>query len=233
MSYHNWFHEYFKEKHEGSTTDEKIEDVFSLLEKRGAEYLKHNYEVYKELYVDPNIDIAESKPQIIQQVKEELRDFLRLLIENDVQKILQIGLGHFGSTQFCLSLICDEVITVEYDIKNISNYSDREILYNQNVETFIYGDSTSDDVLNQVKFAGGDEGYDAVLIDGNHSYEYVKKDYENYSKMIKDGGIVAFHDALLEGNRYGTPRVLKELPNNTDINYIEHSKEVGIAFIYK
>ena len=44
MSYHNWFHDYFKEKHKNSTTDEKIEDVFLLLEKRGNEYLKHNYE---------------------------------------------------------------------------------------------------------------------------------------------------------------------------------------------
>ena len=76
MSYHNWFHKYFAAKHRESTTDEKIEDILLLLESRGKEYLKHNYEVYKELYVDPEIDIAESKPQIIQQVKEELRDFL-------------------------------------------------------------------------------------------------------------------------------------------------------------
>ena len=230
MSYHNWFHDYFKEKHKNSTTDEKIEDVFLLLEKRGNEYLKHNYEVYKELYVDPNIDIAESKPQIIQQVKEELRDFLRLLIDNNVKKILQIGLGHFGSTQFCLSLICDEVVTVEYDIKNISNYSNREILYNQNIEKFIFGDSTSMDVLDKTKNSGP---YDAVFIDGNHSYEYVKKDYENYSKFVKNDGIIAFHDALLEGNRYGTPRVLKELPDTINLNFIKHSREVGIAYFKK
>jgi predicted O-methyltransferase YrrM len=229
MSYHNWFHSYFKEKHKTSTTDKKIEDILSLLESRGNEYLRFNYEVYKELYVDPEIDIVESKPQIIQQVKEELRDFLKLLINNDVKKILQIGLGHFGSTQFCLSLICDKVITVEYDIKNISNYSDREILYNQNIEKFIFGDSTSESVLKAVRDLGP---FDAVLIDGNHSYEYVKKDYENYKEMIKKGGIITFHDCLLEGNRYGTPRVLREM-NDIDINYITHSKEVGIAYIYK
>lgn len=230
MSYHNWFHSYFKEKHKNSTADEKIDDIFLLLDSRGNEYLKHNYEVYKELYVDPLIDIAESKPQIIQQVKEELRDFLKLIIDNNIKKILQIGLGHFGSTQFCLSLICDEVVTVEYDIKNISNYSDRELLYNQNIEKFIFGDSTSPKVINKVKELGE---YDAVFIDGNHSYEYVKKDYENYSKFVKNKGIISFHDALLEGNRYGTPRVLKELPKTVEINLIQHSREVGIAYFIK
>ena len=144
--------------------------------------------------------------------------------------MLQIGLGHFGSTQFCLSLICDEVVTIEHDVKNISNYSDRELLYNQNIETFIFSDSTDEKALNEVKNMGD---FDAILIDGNHSYEYVKKDYENYSQFIKKGGIIAFHDALLEGNRYGTPRVLKELPKHKEIKFIAHSKEVGIAYITK
>lgn len=35
---------------------------------------------------------------------------------------------------------------------------------------------------------------DFVYIDGNHEYEYVKKDMENYSKKLKKGGILAGHD---------------------------------------
>lgn len=230
MGYKNWFHEYFREKHKDSTNEQIVNDILSMLEKRGNEYLIHNYEVYKELYVDPNIEIVNSKPQIIQQVKEELREFLLLVLENKIKRFLQIGLGHFGSTQFCLSLICDEVVTVEYDIKNISNYSDRELFYNQNIETFIYGDSTDSKVIERVSSQGP---YDAVLIDGNHSYEYVKKDFLNYSKLVKDGGIIFFHDAILEGDRYGTPKVLRELPNNIELNFIIYSKEVGIAYYKK
>jgi len=227
MSYHNWFHDYFKHKHKFSTTEEIVEDVLFMLEHRSIEYLENN-EIYAELFVDPNIEVVNSKPQIIQQVKEELREFLELLVENKVRKILQIGLGHYGSTQFCLSLICDEVVTVEFDQKNIRNYADREILYNQNREKFVWGDSTSIDVLREVIQFGD---FDCVFIDGNHSYEFVKKDYENYSKLIKTGGIVAFHDALGEGERYGTPRVLSEI--NKDIQYIKHSNEIGIAYYKK
>lgn len=230
MSYYNWFKDYFEERHKSSTNEKIVEDILLMLDKRGNEYLNHNYETYKELYVNPHIEIVNSKPQIIQQVKEELRDFLILLLNNNVKKILQIGLGHFGSTQFCLSLICDKVVTVEYDIKNISNYSNREMLYNQNVETFIFGDSTDPNVIKEV---GNYCEFDALFIDGNHSYEFVKKDFENYSKFVKNGGLVMFHDALMEGERYGTPKVLKELPNNINLNYIKHSKEVGIAYFKK
>jgi predicted O-methyltransferase YrrM len=225
MSYHNWFHAAFNKKHKFSSPEQILEEIFLMLEYRGGEYLKHNYEFYKELYINPDDDILSSKPQIIQQVREELYDFLKVLLENDVNKVLQIGLGHFGSTQFCLSFICDEVVTVDFDIKNISNYCDREILYNQNIEKFIHGDSTNENIISEVKKYGT---FDCVFIDGNHSYDFVKKDNENYSKLVRDGGIVAFHDAFLEGDRYGTPRVLREL--NKDINYIKHSKEVGIAY---
>jgi predicted O-methyltransferase YrrM len=196
-----------------------------MLESRGSEYLVHNYETYKQLWIDPNEDIVNSKPQIIQQIREELYDFLKLLIENDVKKVLQIGLGHFGSTHFCLSLLFDEVVTVEYDIKNIANYSNRELLHNQNKEYFIYGSSIDESVINKAKAFGE---FDAVFIDGNHSYEYVKLDWENYSKLVKKGGIVSFHDACLDADRYGTPKVLTEI--GKDITLIKHSKEVGIAY---
>lgn len=227
MSYHNWFKEYFKHKHKFSTPREIVNDVLFMLEHRGMEYLENN-EVYVELFVDPNIKVVNSKPQIIQQVKEELREFLELLLENKVTKILQIGLGHYGSTQFCLSLICDEVVTVEFDQKNIRNYADREILYNQNIEKFVWGDSTDERVIAEVKKFGE---FDCVFIDGNHSYDFVKKDYKNYSEFVRNDGIVAFHDALGIGERYGTPRVLKEITN--DIQLIKHSNEIGIAYYKK
>jgi predicted O-methyltransferase YrrM len=73
--------------------------------------------------------------------------------------------------------------------------------------------------------------FDCAFIDGNHSYEYVKKDYDNYYPLVKSGGIIAFHDAFLEGERYGTPKVIRELSHN--MKYIKHSKEVGIAYFIK
>jgi len=37
-----------------------------------------------------------------------------------------------------------------------------------------------------------------LFIDWDHSYEGVKKDFEMYLPLVKEGGIVAFHDILSE-----------------------------------
>ena len=198
----------------------KIDLVLAISEHRSRGILAKN-DWYKELYVDPEVDIVNSHPQVHQQVRQELYDFLSLLLEKDTKKMLQIGLGHWGSTHFVLSLLLDEVTTIEYDKEFIERYS-AEI--DNKFETLIQGDSTV--VHEQI-----DGLYDAVFIDGNHSYEYVKKDLENYWSKVKDGGIIALHDANFEGERYGTPRVLRESGYNW--KFISHSKEVGIAYLIK
>ena len=234
MSYHNWIHNYFSENHRRMCIDEVLNDIFHLLDCRAADYFELNKERYNQLYLDPEGDVLEDigqkKLQIVQQIKKELHEFLKLLMDCGVKKVLQIGLGHWGSTHFMLSLICDKVVTVEYDRNNINRYVTGELTYNQNKELIIHGDSTAHETIIR---ATSDYQYDCLFIDGNHSYEYVKADYQNYISSVKSGGICAFHDALVEGDRFGTPKVLKELKQKHDIKYIIHSKNVGIAYFIK
>jgi predicted O-methyltransferase YrrM/2-polyprenyl-3-methyl-5-hydroxy-6-metoxy-1,4-benzoquinol methylase len=44
-----------------------------------------------------------------------------------------------------------------------------------------------------------DNSLDFVFIDGNHDYEFVKKDIANYLPKVKPGGILAGHDILFPG----------------------------------
>jgi predicted O-methyltransferase YrrM len=37
---------------------------------------------------------------------------------------------------------------------------------------------------------------DFLFIDGDHSYEGVKQDFEMYSHLVTSGGLIAFHDTL-------------------------------------
>lgn len=43
--------------------------------------------------------------------------------------------------------------------------------------------------------------FNFVMIDADHGYEFVKKDWELWSPKLVGGGIVAFHDADIEGVR--------------------------------
>ena len=152
----------------------KIDLVLSISEQRSRNILATN-SWYKDLYINPDVDIINSHPQVTQQVREELVDFLQLLSDKDF-------------------------------------------------ETVIQGDST-------IVHSEIDGGFDALFIDGNHSYEYVKKDLENYWDKVRDGGIIALHDVNFEGERYGSPRVLRESGYNW--KFISYSKEVGIAYLIK
>lgn len=211
---------FIREYIQNQTVLPKIDLAMSISEQRSRNILASN-SWYKDLYINPDVDIVNSHPQVSQQVREELFDFLTLLQNNDTSNILQIGLGHWASTHFVLSLLLDHVTTVEYDREFIDRYLPE---MDQEFEAILQGDSTVvHDVIN------GE--FDAVFIDGNHSYEYVKKDLENYMPKVKEGGIIALHDANFEGERYGTPRVLRE--TGYDWQFISHSREVGIAYLIK
>ena len=176
---------------------------------------------YKDLYINPDVDIVNSHPQVTQQVREELVDFLKLLLNNDTKTMLQVGLGHWASTHFILSLLLEHMTTVEYDEQFIERYKPE---MDSECETIIQGDST-------VVHKDIEQQFDAVFIDGNHSYEYVKKDLENYWHKVRVGGIIAMHDVNFEGERYGSPRVLRE--SKYDWKFISYSQEVGIAYVIK
>jgi MMP 1-O-methyltransferase len=44
------------------------------------------------------------------------------------------------------------------------------------------------------------EPIDLLFIDGNHDYEAVLQDYEQWSPLLKPGGTIAFHDVVLGEN---------------------------------
>jgi predicted O-methyltransferase YrrM len=41
-----------------------------------------------------------------------------------------------------------------------------------------------------------DKPLDYLFIDGDHTYDGVKQDFEMYSPMVRPGGIIVFHDIV-------------------------------------
>jgi hypothetical protein len=58
----------------------------------------------------------------------------------------------------------------------------------------IDGDSRLPETLERFRSALGGRKLDLLFIDGDHTYEGIKSDFELYSGFVKPGGVVAFHD---------------------------------------
>jgi hypothetical protein len=86
--------------------------------------------------------------------------------------------------------------------KNISSYSNIKHIR-----------KTSDDAINDLI----DEKFDLVYIDGVHTYEQVKKDIENYRKIVKPNGLLCGHDYLNEGHLVGVFEAVNEIFGKPDI----------------
>ena len=57
-------------------------------------------------------------------------------------------------------------------------------------------DSHNPKTFKLVKTVLADKKVGFLFIDGDHTYEGVKRDFKMYSSLVKEGGIVAFHDIV-------------------------------------
>ena len=60
----------------------------------------------------------------------------------------------------------------------------------------IDGDSRSSGVHDAVERAAGGQRIDVLFIDGDHTYDGVRSDFLNYRDLVRDGGVIAFHDIV-------------------------------------
>ena len=61
---------------------------------------------------------------------------------------------------------------------------------------YIQNDSHKKSTLDETYKIFKDIKVDFLFIDGDHTYDGVKKDYEMYSPLVRSGGVVAFHDIV-------------------------------------
>ncbi len=101
----------------------------------------------------------------------------------------------------------------------------------------IRSDSHKSETLEKLKSILSDKKIDFLFIDGDHTYEGVKKDFEMYKALVQEGGIIAFHDIVYgpEKNTGGVPIFWQEIKK--DFSYEEIVNDwnqggYGIGIIY-
>lgn len=100
----------------------------------------------------------------------------------------------------------------------------------------IEGDSKDPHVRERARSIGE---YDLVFIDGDHTFEGVKLDWNYYGNLVRPGGIVAFHDTRRKGEHWiGHVEVRKLFnllrKNNPSVEFwglSEQSPGTGVLFL--
>lgn len=146
---------------------------------------------------------------------------------HNINNYLELGIGKGGSFLMNVMFLTANKYTA---VDNISYWNDVQLQSinekidflkneNKNVE---FHNKTTDDF-----FITNTDKFDVIFIDADHSYEGVKKDYENSLKVINKGGYIIFHD-INSANCEGVVKIWNDNKTEKDIEYI-FSNKCGIG----
>jgi cephalosporin hydroxylase len=135
----------------------------------------------------------------LKEMKRAMKPYVltlyEMILESKPAEVLEIGVRQAQSTRTILSALLENLQEggqgrlTSIDLGDRSDRIPEELM---SLWRPVVGDSHSEDIFKQVS----DIQYDILFIDGDHSYAGVKKDYEMYKDLVKDGGYIMFHDTV-------------------------------------
>jgi predicted O-methyltransferase YrrM len=135
--------------------------------------------------------------------KDEVREALIKYEPDKVRTVVEIGTGWGESMIFFSSRYPKSTV---FTVDSFGLYGDGRIysqwqheamkVINEKVQSCrnvvqILGDSSRVPFFTQI---------DVLFIDGNHTYDGCKADFDNYGKWVRKGGIICFDDYTQENN---------------------------------
>lgn len=148
------------------------------------------------------ITVATKKYGMIQN-PIEIKSFCDFYNKLNCKNILEIG-TFLGGTFYILCKLSNlngKKISIDYpDAGGSGIVKFKHVEIDKYLTTFaddvhIIRENSSDQIcISKLSSILNGEELDFIFIDGDHSYEGVKKDFNNYKNYIKDGGYIAFHD---------------------------------------
>jgi predicted O-methyltransferase YrrM len=137
------------------------------------------------------------------QVRDEIGGLLRRLHEEPPRRMLEIGTCTGGSLFLFAQVAAPDAHVISVDLPD-GDFGGgypawKTPLYRSFAQPLqrldlLRADSHDPATVEQVDSLLGGEQLDFLFIDGDHSYDGVKQDFESYSPLVREGGLIGFHD---------------------------------------
>jgi len=198
-------------------------------------------------YVELSFSFRFDKYSIIPlQIKDEISTLLKILEFNKPQTILEIGTSNGGSLYLFCKVATSDATIISIDLSDGEFggelYPNWKIPFYQsfkepNQKLYLIRENSHDQkAINLTKNFLQEKKFDLIFIDGDHTYEGVKKDFEMYSSLLNEDGIIVFHDInkTIKEN-VGVPKLWNEIKSNhpsIEIIDVNGADNYGLGIIF-
>lgn len=160
-------------------------------------------------------EFHKTKGRLPMQHSDEIVAFvnvaLEYLTEKDEVVIMETGIHRGTNLVFMgemLKKFYPKVFGIGIDLPNITKYAGSAVDPIQEVVNLrpkfdwkvVVGNSRDKKIIAEVKTLLAGRKVDLLFIDGDHSYDGCMADFYNYGVLVREGGVIGFHD--LGENRF-------------------------------
>jgi len=157
------------------------------------------------------------------QADEEILRLAERVAAERPRVVVEIGTDEGGTLLLWTCVAADDALVVAIDARPLGllgRLSAWAFLRRgfargrQRVALLMGVDSHSPRTLDRLRALLGDRPIDFLFIDGDHSYDGVKQDFEMYGALVRPGGLIALHDTI-DGAEPEVVRFWNELKQRT------------------
>src|SRR5262249_13629767 len=133
----------------------------------------------------------------LQKVRE-LAPLIGLLRARDLHTVVEIGSDRGGTFFAWCQLAEPDAVLISIDLPASNTDEDRLPAYGAPGQSLFFtrGDSHAAATRDKLARILGDRRIDFLMIDGDHTYDGVRADYELYHSLVASDGCIAFHDVI-------------------------------------
>ena len=137
------------------------------------------------------------------QVRSEIEELLHIVREKRPKVVVEIGTATGGTLFLLCRNVAQDALILSIDLRK-GRFGNgyplakaplyKSFATGRQKVALIRGNSHLEETERKAKKILMDRKVEFMFIDGDHTYEGVKADFQMYSKLVAPGGVVAFHD---------------------------------------